>query len=85
MIKKLTKHGNSYAIIIDKPILELLKLSPTATVEITTDGTAITITPVQRTKAITRRVVSNTKKQKNLDELVKRYAPALKKLAQKKN
>jgi|TARA_B100000315_G_scaffold259498_1_gene315783 antitoxin component of MazEF toxin-antitoxin module len=24
MIKKLTKHGNSYALIIDKPILKLL-------------------------------------------------------------
>lgn len=81
MIKKLTKHGNSYAIIIDKPILDLLNLAPTATVEITTDGSSITITPVQRVKTVTRRIVSNTKKQKNLDDLVKRYAPALKKLA----
>jgi hypothetical protein len=24
MVKNLTKHGNSYALVIDKPILELL-------------------------------------------------------------
>ena len=26
MIKKLTKHGNSVALVIDRPILELLKI-----------------------------------------------------------
>jgi hypothetical protein len=26
MVKKLTKHGNSLALVIDKPILELLKI-----------------------------------------------------------
>ena len=28
MIKTLTKHGNSYALVIEKPILELLRVTP---------------------------------------------------------
>ena len=38
MVKKLTKHGNSLALIIDRPILELLKIDEQTTLEITTDG-----------------------------------------------
>lgn len=43
MVKTLTKHGNSYALVIDKPILELLKLSADSLLEITTDGKVLTI------------------------------------------
>ncbi len=28
MIKKLTKHGNSLALVIDRPILDLLRIDP---------------------------------------------------------
>ena len=28
MVKNLTKHGNSYALIIEKPIMELLNIEP---------------------------------------------------------
>ena len=45
MIKTLTKHGNSYALVIDKPILELLKISPESPLEISTDGKVLTISP----------------------------------------
>ncbi|MCC6680294.1 MAG: AbrB/MazE/SpoVT family DNA-binding domain-containing protein [Phycisphaeraceae bacterium] len=38
MIKKLTKHGNSLALIIDKPILDLLKIDADTPLEVTTDG-----------------------------------------------
>jgi antitoxin component of MazEF toxin-antitoxin module len=82
MIKKLTKHGNSYAIIIDKPILELLNLAPTATVEITTDGASITITPVRRVRAVTQRVSNNQNLQQLVEKNLKKYKPLLKKLAQ---
>lgn len=47
MIKHLVKHGNSWAVIIDRPILDLLKLDPGSPVELTTDGTSIRISPVQ--------------------------------------
>jgi len=46
MIKNLVKHGNSWALVIDKPILDLLKIDPGSPVELTTDGRTMTITPV---------------------------------------
>jgi len=46
VIKNLVKHGNSWAIVIDRPILDLLKISPDSPVELTTDGTSIRIAPV---------------------------------------
>ncbi len=38
MIKKLIQHGNSSALIIDKPILELLKIDGDTSLELSTDG-----------------------------------------------
>ena len=46
MVKTLVKHGNSYALIIDKPILDLLMITPETPLEITTDGTHIFVGPV---------------------------------------
>lgn len=47
MIKKLTSHGNSVALVIDKAILELLKMAADTTVELTTDGRNLIISPVR--------------------------------------
>ena len=38
MTKTLVQHGNSAALILDKPILELLNVSMDTPLEITTDG-----------------------------------------------
>jgi len=46
MIKSFVKHGNSWALVIDRPILDLLKISPEQPVEISTDGKTMTITPL---------------------------------------
>ena len=46
MIKKLVSHGNSAALIIDKPILDILKVDMDTPLEITTDGKNIIISPV---------------------------------------
>jgi antitoxin component of MazEF toxin-antitoxin module len=46
MIKKLVRHGNSRALIIDKPILELLGADENSEFTIVTDGRSLTITPV---------------------------------------
>ncbi len=43
MIKNLTRHGNSYALIIDRAILELLKLEPDSPLELSTDGTVLIV------------------------------------------
>jgi antitoxin MazE len=45
MIKKLTKHGNSLALVIDRPILDLLKIDPETALDISTDGKHLIITP----------------------------------------
>jgi hypothetical protein len=57
MIKTLTRHGNSYALVIDKPIMELLKIDPETPLEIITDGHSLTIIPakdVARTEALSK-------------------------------
>ncbi len=45
MIKNLVKHGNSWALVIDRPILDLLKIDPEAPLEISTDGRSVLIAP----------------------------------------
>lgn len=57
MVKTLTRHGNSYALVIDRPILELLRIQPDSPLELSTDGKVLTITPVaagSRTGRISR-------------------------------
>lgn len=49
MIKNFVRHGNSWALVIDRPILDLLKIRPEDPVEITTDGSTVTISPVPAT------------------------------------
>lgn len=46
MIKKLSAVGNSLGLIIEKPILELLRIEKDTPLEITTDGEALIIRPV---------------------------------------
>ena len=45
MVKTLTKHGNSYALVIDKPIMDLLKIEPDTPLNISTDGKTLYIAP----------------------------------------
>ena len=75
MIKKLTKHGNSYAMVIDKPILELLRATPEMSFEIISDGRSLVLTPVRAPE-----------EEKRLSDAVamihKRFGNAMKKLAE---
>jgi antitoxin MazE len=75
MVKTLTKHGNSYALVIDKPILELLNIRPDSPLEISTDGKVLTIAPVTGPTRATRVA-------KSLEKTNRRYGKALKKLAE---
>ena len=45
MLKKLTKHGNSLALVIDRPILDLLKIDTDTPLDISTDGTRLIVAP----------------------------------------
>ena len=66
MIKTLTKHGNSYALVIEKPVLELLRVSPETPFEVVTDGQCLVLTPVRDRK-------DEAKFQKALDMVHKRF------------
>ena len=75
MIKTLTKHGNSYALVIDKPILELLKFTPDSPLEIRTDGKVLTIA---RADANTR----EARIAQSLSKVNAKHGKALKRLAE---
>ena len=75
MIKKLSKHGNSLALVIDRPVLELLRIDETTSLEVSTDGESLLIAPVR-----------DKKRRKRFEEALadtnKRYGKALKRLAE---
>ncbi|MDR1460639.1 MAG: hypothetical protein LBI78_03260 [Campylobacteraceae bacterium] len=45
MFKKLIQHGNSSAIVIDKPIMEMLNINSNTTFKLSTDGKNIILSP----------------------------------------
>ena len=49
MVKKLKRIGNSQGIIIDKAVLELLKITMDTPLEIETDGQNLIIKPIRET------------------------------------
>ncbi len=75
MIKRLTTHGNSLALIIEKPILDLLNIKQKTPLEIATDGTNIIISPIKkisREKAFKRALAKVNKEHgKTLEKLAK--------------
>jgi antitoxin component of MazEF toxin-antitoxin module len=74
--KKLTKHGNSYALVIEKAILELLGIDDQTLLQISTpDGATIVVTPVK--SAAEKKRFSESLKKVN-----KKYGRALKRLAE---
>jgi antitoxin component of MazEF toxin-antitoxin module len=75
MTKTLTKHGNSYALVIDKPILELLRITPDTPLELTTNGDTLMVSPV-RDAGRRRRL------RQSLEKMNRRYGDDLKRLAE---
>jgi len=75
MIKKLVTHGNSAALIIDKPILQLLKIDEDASFQITTDGRNLILSPVTDGKR-------DKKFRAALEKVNKVHGKTLKKLAE---
>ena len=75
MVKKLIQHGNSAALILDKPILDLLNLKVDTPLEITTDGKNLIISPQ-----------SDVNKEKDilasLEKINKKYSRTLQKLGE---
>lgn len=75
MRKTLTKHGNSMALVIERPILDLLGADADTPFDITTDGQALVLTPVHAKKR--RDAFRGTLVRGN-----RKYAAASKKLAE---
>ncbi len=75
MTKTLIKHGNSLALVIDKPILDMLQISPDTPLEVTTNGDALMIHPI-RDKARQRRL------RDSMGKINRRYGDDLKRLAE---
>lgn len=75
MIKRLTPHGNSSALIIEKAILELLNITQDTPLEVATDGKNLIVSPVKN--------AAREKKFKTvLAKVNKEHGKTLKKLAE---
>jgi antitoxin component of MazEF toxin-antitoxin module len=75
MVKRLVKHGNSLALVIDRPLLDLLHIDTETFLDVQVDGKSLVVTPVQ----------ADDRKKKFLEALENgnlRYGRALKKLAE---
>lgn len=77
MQKTLTKHGNSLALIIDRPILELLNIASTTPLEITTNGEDLIVRPVREEKKGRKKKFDQA-----LADTNRRYGKTLKKLSE---
>lgn len=75
MIKRLQKHGNSTALIIEKPVMQALGITEDTPLQVTVSGNALVITPAnvgvgpERMKTI-------------IKDIRKRYGSMLKRLAE---
>lgn len=75
MIKKLSAHGNSLALVIDRPVLDLLKIDADTPLEVSTDGKVLIVSPVRDPRR-------RKKFEEALSSTNQRYGRMLKRLAQ---
>ncbi|HET7710855.1 MAG TPA: AbrB/MazE/SpoVT family DNA-binding domain-containing protein [Thermoanaerobaculia bacterium] len=75
MRKRLTRTGNSLAIVLDKPLLEATGIDEETEVEISTNGEIIVLTPVRDRKR-------QRKLKRILDELDAQYGGLFKRLSE---
>jgi antitoxin component of MazEF toxin-antitoxin module len=54
LVKRLTQHGNSAALIIDKAVLDLLHITMETPLEIVTDGKNLIISPIRTARRAQR-------------------------------
>ena len=75
MQKKLTRTGNSLALVLDKPLLEALGIDENTIVEVSTNGDVLVMTPV-------RDKTREKKLKKILEELDAEYGGVFRRLAE---
>ena len=74
MRKRLTRSGNSLALVIDRPILEATGIGPETPLEVSTDGDVIVITP-QRDPARAEKL------RRGIEEMHRRYGGVFRRLS----
>lgn len=75
MVKRLTKTGNSLALVLDRPLLEATQIDADTELEISTDGDVIVISPLRDER---RREKFRT----SVEEINSRYAGVFRRLAE---
>ena len=75
MVKKLIQHGNSAALVIDKPIMEMLNITSETIFELSTDGKNLILSPKTENNQKTDILHS-------LEKINKKYGKVLKRLAE---
>ncbi len=72
MRKKLSAVGNSFGLVIEKPILELLKIDRDTELEMSTDGNRLIIEPIRSVKKSLR---------SSAEKIMKKHDSTFRKLA----
>lgn len=75
MIKTLQKHGNSRALVLDKPLMEAMGIDEDSPLQITVSGNSLIVTPVH--VGVGRERIAEA-----LAELRPRYGEMLRRLAE---
>ena len=75
MTKKLTRHGNSLALVIDRGVLDLLNIGENTPLDVSTDGEVLIVSAVR--SAARRKAFHSA-----LEKTNKRYGRLLKRLAE---
>lgn len=81
MIKKFAKHGNSVAIIVDKPLLKMLKMTKDSSFELILENGDLIIRPVRAKKKALSKKERLALVEQVADEVMDKYEEAFKKLA----
>lgn len=75
MRKKLTRTGNSVALVLDKPLLSQLGLDEASEVEVSTNGDVLVVTPV-------RDAPRDRKFKKSAEKITAKYAGLFRRLGE---
>ncbi|HYS53201.1 MAG TPA: AbrB/MazE/SpoVT family DNA-binding domain-containing protein [Thermoanaerobaculia bacterium] len=75
MVKRLTRTGNSFALVLDKPLLEQLGIDEKTPLELSTNGDVLVVTPV-RDRARERKF------RKAVEKVNRKYAGLFKRLSE---
>lgn len=75
MVKRLTRTGNSLAIVLDRPLLEATRIDADTPLEVSTNGDVIVISPLRDKKRAARFKAA-------VEKVNRRYAGVFRRLAE---